>query len=133
MFDRNLFRGWYEGCLEVEPCFVEGDLQGVRDDFSTILVSDEDGNIREGFTVITSTIGQYTGLKDTSDNKIFEGDIVTGEAEHGQLFSAKVVFKDGCFEMHDEFNREVDYLKDWHFAVKITGNVHETPEQLTQK
>ena len=43
------------------------------------------------FSVDTSTVCQFTGLKDTNDVPIFEGDIIAFDGE------GEVVFKDGAF------------------------------------
>ena len=61
------------------------------------LIHKEDGKIailRNGFNVSEvdpSTVCQFTGLKDTNDVPIFEGDIIDFDGE------GEVVFKDGAF------------------------------------
>ncbi|HCJ4342729.1 TPA: hypothetical protein NR338_001751 [Listeria innocua] len=68
---------------------------------------------------------QYTGLKDKSDNKIFEGDI--GWDEHNECYGV-VKFEEGKF-LYVWENIAEDL---WEVAdcIEIYGNIHENPELL---
>lgn len=86
--------------------------------------------------VIPSTIGEYTGVKDRSGARIFEGDIVTaddyitGSDYDGRTFVVKVIecgfylspVAEGDAGAIPFFNECADYA--------ILGNVHENPELL---
>ena len=50
-------------------------------------------NRNEAHQVAPSTVCQFTGLKDTNDVPIFEGDIIDFDGE------GEVVFKDGAFNV----------------------------------
>ena len=86
--------------------------------------------------VLPETVGEYTGLKDVEDNKIFEGDIVTGKIKiapinllthsgsvkgviEWALSSYQLVRLDGICDPICEINR-----------LKIIGNIFDNPELL---
>ena len=103
-----------------------------------LFVSDTDGvtYILAGSRIVTiewevdsSTVGQYTGMKDKNGKKVFEGDIVrkTNEGRHPKIFIANIRT---CFYT----NEEVYYSPCDHFTesceYEIIGNIHDNPELL---
>ena len=90
-----------------------------------------------GTEVSERTIGQYTGLKDKNNKKIFEGDLI--KTYHG---IGKVVWS-GQFAlfgyiMIEKENHEKEY--DYRFTdivleegVEIIGNIYDNPELLEDK
>lgn len=75
--------------------------------------------------VAPTTVGQYTGLKDSSGKKIFEGDILKwDEREWGKVHFEVVTWDYDLFAMR---------AKDWSEFCVVCGNIHDTPELLEKK
>lgn len=72
------------------------------------------------------TVGQFTGLTDFNDKKIFEGDILS----HDKYGILKVVFQLGKFDCVDNLNCSVKGLGNIHEWTTILGNIYENPELL---
>lgn len=76
-----------------------------------------------------NTVGQYTGLTDKNDNKIFEGDIVDydyfGERKIGKIFFNDCGYEienQGCFLCVQSADKELD--------CEVIGNIYDNPELL---
>ena len=92
------------------------------------------------YSVLTNTIGQFTGLTDKNGRKIFEGDII--HLEYSQVFfggeyfgeyTAEVSYKEGCFitdgiNNGDEIETPLSGFD--NDEVEIIGNIHDNPELL---
>ena len=90
------------------------------------IISNKAG-IETAFEVIPSTIGQYTGLTDKNDIKIFEGDIVTLPAYQGGKKKSIVYFKNGKFAVDGSNYSFKDIAPK---RMEIIGNIHDNPELL---
>lgn len=83
------------------------------------------------YTILPETVGQFTGLTDKNDKKIFEGDIIKVSDETGGASIYKVVFINGIFGV---------VVKNGGYActlvplskecIEVIGNVHDNPELL---
>ena len=81
--------------------------------------------------VIPETVGQYTGLTDKNDNKIFEGDIVDydyfGERKIGKIFfngCGYEIENEGCFLCVQSADKQLD--------CEVIGNIYDNPELLKE-
>lgn len=99
-----------------------------------------------------STVGQYTGITDKNDKKIFEGDIVaftfhSDLAEHARLEERPeitenhvILFHDGSFWMKrivvpdsltvHLYGGRIMLESLWKNRIEVIGNIHEHPELL---
>ena len=114
-----LFRGKRDGDGE----WVMGDRAGYSD---YVMIWDLiDKGV--GYLVDHATVGQFTGLCDDKERKIFEGDIV----DVGGRFKSEVryVWRKAGYLIKDNYgNWEwlCDVLASMH--CEVIGNIHDTPE-----
>lgn len=110
---RNILNGVYTAILQYDEC--EGDVYS-------------DGIV----AVIPETVGQYTGLTDNNDKKIFEGDIIrTNDNKIGvirrgiyDVYSRYVL---GGYYCVDKTSARLDWIS-WH--CEVVGNKWDNPELL---
>lgn len=146
-----LFRGkTYDGE------WVEGWLSPICKKYDLCIAGAQDLKV---YPIDPETVGQYTGLTDRNDKKIFEGDIVQYTDEEGYYpeeqceFVGKIVFVHGAYGIATDENIPID-LNDWcdndNFVslwelywnlsiegetldmLEIIGNIHDKPELLKE-
>lgn len=105
----------------------------------------EDYDDSVGFRFLHEEAGQrilmqYTGLKDSHGNEIYEGDIIEAVFElfDGELKTVRdagvVVFKDYGFQVQT-FEDHIEPLHEWaqlSEELKVIGNIYENPELLPE-
>lgn len=105
----------------------------------------EDYDDSVGFRFLHEEAGQrilmqYTGLKDSHGNEIYEGDIIEAVFElfEGGLKNVMdagfVVFKDYAFQVQT-FEDHLEPLHEWaqlSEELKVIGNIYENPELLPE-
>ena len=79
-----------------------------------------------GEYVDPATVGQYIGLTDMQDVKIFEGDIVQFGGEYGKIEYSET---EAMFQVvFDSWLTDFDHLRGTE--VEVVGNIHDNPELL---
>jgi len=86
----------------------------------------------EFYEVIPETVGQFTGLLDKNNKKIFEGDILLCFAE-GQQSKEIVEYSEyGWLPFIDQTGYLADTYSEFNYSrFEIIGNIHDNPELLT--
>ena len=79
--------------------------------------------VATAYEVIPKTIGQYTGLKDKSGNKIFEGDIV----KFGSFIPGAEEYMG---EVNWDYSLFDEYKYVWNTKCEIVGNIHDNIDLL---
>lgn len=90
--------------------------------------TDEYITIENWMPVNPDTVGQFIGLKDKKEIKIYEGDIVRVIRSYDEIdFIGEVVFQDCSFAIKgDAFT-----MYDWpSYEIEVLGNVYENIELL---
>lgn len=99
-------------------------------------------NIRNAHEVLSTTVGQFTGLTDKAGREIYEGDIVAHpyidpifgdlvEMKDGKGVKSVVVFHEGAFCVR--YGEDVFYYLDQftrHNHIEVIGNVFDNPELM---
>lgn len=124
--------------------WVQGDLQQWLD--AVYISADNKGwYSKTNYLVNAVTVGQYTGLTDKNDAKIFEGDIVlypdcispigdSGDWDETSNIGAVEWDKNVmCFYFSNRYSVEMGdfYIKNGCMEeVEVIGNIHDNPEFL---
>ena len=123
--------------------WVQGLLVQMDDHLTQIRKLGSDGIGYYDYSIVPSTVGQYTGLTDKNGKKIFEGDIVD-ITQYDNVYhkvhrccKSKVFFSNFAFRT----NAAPDYEDEeplsywfWHDCdFEVIGNIYDNPELLEVK
>lgn len=73
------------------------------------------------------TLEQFTGLKDSNGDDIYENDLVLLDPDDPPY---QVIFDEGKFELSNDYLGLVYDLSEEHMDCEIIGNIHENPELM---
>ncbi len=134
--ERRLYRGkrkdngeWVVGYLWIgaDHTYITPHNLGVGYDDATQRIT------AFAYEVIPETVGQYTGLTDESEKRIFEGDIVTGLFHLGLIINSVCEFNNGSFGLQarqcgaEHFH---PFTSMCNVTYEVVGNIHDNPELL---
>lgn len=104
--------------------WVYGDLVHNTLTMSICKPSPAQAGARRFYKINPKTIGQYIGLNDNFEQKVFEGDIMQDPFDPDEVFV--VDFIDGEFVLINDVNVIVD-IEQVHF-LSVVGNIHDNKE-----
>lgn len=88
----------------------------------------------DGIEVDHRTIGQYTGLTDKNDTKIFEGDIIQVNY-HGDEIGRVYIYYKYAMYLCDAIYGDIDYdtlgMLNANYQLEVIGNVYDNPEMIS--
>lgn len=115
--------------------WAEGSLLYDREQNEGFIAEDFEARAAYLREVIPETVGQYTGLTDKNEKKIFEGDIIKAQDDvFGSPFcdgiKGKVVYEETAFFIEPEDPMESQWLFNECAVYEVIGNIHDNPELL---
>lgn len=88
----------------------------------------------DNYEIVKDTVSQFTGIKDYSDNEIYEGDIISPISSEGYPYLVK--FNEGEFCLYSKVGRWGSISKmrpvcdKLNLKINVIGNIYENPELL---
>jgi uncharacterized phage protein (TIGR01671 family) len=120
----------FRGKRKDDGRWIFGDLkQPMKSDFT----SDETFyiapfNVVVQFSVFTETIGQYTGLKDKKNVKIFEGDILKNDSDYIG-YVQYLTQERGYVIVYEKSDSRIDGQYET-ISYEVIGNIYDNPNLL---
>jgi uncharacterized phage protein (TIGR01671 family) len=118
-----------------------GDLKYNRKvNVAMIHIYEKDGTYYRQYTVDPDTVGQFTGLVDKNEVKIFEGDIIRiYDSDYEEYSDHQVKFAHGVFGVDNWTGKLLTTLSffmcgnDSEYSVEVIGNIYDNPGLLSTK
>lgn len=117
--------------------WVEGYLYRLSEKLNPfILLKSEKG---ASYEVETKTVGQYTGMKDKNDNKIFEGDILKIKSyvyDYEYITQVYYSYHTLCVDIYDQnySSTTIGFADDiWNgdfCEIEVIGNIYDNPKLM---
>lgn len=104
--------------------WVYGDLVHNTLTMSICIPSPAQAGARRFYKINPKTVGQYIGLKDNNEQKVFEGDIMQDSYDPDEIYI--VNFMDGEFVLINDVDVIMD-IEQVHF-LSVIGNIHDNKE-----
>jgi uncharacterized phage protein (TIGR01671 family) len=125
---------WVEGFYNYIGVICFEDRSCMKMQHLILNMKNEDAESLTFNVVIPETVGQYTGLKDIKDVKIFGWDIVHLTSSDGIDYVALIIFKDGGFcaidGLPDDYAMRRYDLSRHDLNVEVIENLHDNPNLL---
>lgn len=87
----------------------------------------------EFYKIIPETVGQFTGLTDKNNVKIFEGDIIKNITNHNTAV-VRWYEEYSAFMLYSNSENKVYFLYDNDFkSIKIIGNIHDVSDLMEEE
>jgi len=104
-------------------------LYGVPSYDMEYIYNEESMNSIDNYEIESNTICQFTGLKDSVGNEIYEGDILQGISNNlfseGMIFNHIVIWGVDSWHIKDTFFSIQEFFNYCNNRVKIIGNIFE--------
>jgi uncharacterized phage protein (TIGR01671 family) len=127
--------GYYCKYTKRQVCPVGDELK--PEDIAHLIINDAfaDWNMPrslQAYDVDPETVGQYTGLKDKSGNKIFEGDVVSdGWITYTPIFQNGIYMAYNVKHLHlTKQGPSTQFNIIWRDGCEVIGNIYDNPEML---
>ena len=111
-----------------------GDLHHTEKDFKKVVEIIDWSTKPYIHRIDSSTIGQYTGLKDKNDTRVFEGDICvhSDKGNYPRPLVVEWIDEFACFAFVDkgDFNKKYYFVKEDMKDLEVVGNIHDNRNLL---
>lgn len=116
--------------------WIYGSLDYTKYTYNEARIVAEDDPIQYWNKVDKNTIGQYTGIKDKNEIRIFEGDIISIKIKN-QIIKALIVYSDKytsfILKYTNTLQCECDNLGNYESKdIEVIGNIYDNKEMLEE-
>lgn len=117
-------RGWVEGYVVKVVCAAGSEWH------INVNAKDPD-DYHKIYPVNPETVGQYTGMKDKNENRIFEGCNIEYEYGIGTVVWDNEEFEWGIDDEEENIKTKLGCY--YSYELEVVGNIHDSPDVLKGK